>query len=298
VSRGDDTYIERRYHPFSRTPFLVGALLFVFTLLGWVGIALYAIGRFDTFASPCLLIGTGLLLVGAALPLAFARARTRRALKGWLAKNEDGLALLRAGRYADAAEIWSELVGHAKWAPAVHALLVHNLAVAILHMGRPRRAIALMEEVERSKWFTARSLTGANTNLHIAHALAHAIVGNLERAEELRNTAAEALTEGRRGATMLVDTVIGARRGTLKEPPTTESLRLAEAALMPTHVRAIPILHAFAKTKGDGGYRTAEEDGPRAEGGGLAPGDLDFLAAEWPELAAFLHAATPISGHT
>ncbi len=96
---------------------------------------------------------------------------------------------------------------------------------------------------------------------------------------------------------MLVDTVIAARRGALKEPPTTEDLRLAEAALMPTHVRAIPILHAFAKSKGDGGYRTAEEDAPRADGGGLAPGDLDFLAVKWPELAAYLH-ATPIGGRS
>jgi len=289
--RGDDIDLsDRKYRPFSRLPFFAGALLVVFTLLGWVGTALFALGDFGSFSSPCLLVAIGLLLVGLALPLAISRQRTRRALKGWLAKNEEALALLRAGRYDGAASIWDDLATKAKWAPAVHALLVHNLGVATLHMKRPKHALALMNNVIESGWFRSGALSGVNTNLGIAHALAHAIVGDLDAAERVRTEAAAGLGESRRGATMLVDTVIGARRGTLGEPPTQEALRLAEASLMPTHVRAIPILHAFAKTKGEGSYRTAEEDAPTADGGGLARGDLDFLAVEWPELAAYLEA--------
>jgi len=291
VARGDDIDPgDRKYRPFSRLPFFAGALVVVFTLLGWVGTALFALGDFGTFSSPCLLIAVGLLLVGLAVPLAVSRQRTRRALKGWLGQNEEALALLRAGRYEDATSIWDGLAQKAKWAPAVHAMLVHNLSVATLHLKRPKRALGLMKNVIDSGWFQSGALSGVSTNQGIAHALAHAIVGDVDEAERVRAEAATGLGESRRGATMLVDTMIGARRGTLGEPPTQEALRLAEASLMPTHVRAIPILHAFAKTTGEGSYRTAEEDAPAADGGGLAPGDLDFLAVEWPELAAYLDA--------
>jgi hypothetical protein len=256
-------------------------------LATWIYMAVAALMRSEV---PCLLVFVGLLLIGATTPLALGQSRARRAHKGWQGKNEEALALLRAGRYPEAADIWDTLAVSARWAPALHCLFLHNLSVAWLHLGAPDRALALMDRVSKSGWFRSAALSGVSVNLRIAHALAHAIQGDVDTAQRIRDEAVRALPEGRRGMTLLVDTMIGARRGTLGDEPTKETLRLAEASLMPTHVRAIPILYAFAKTTGDGGYRTGETEMPRAADGGLARGDLDFLAAEWPELAAYFSA--------
>ncbi len=290
VARGDETMSERAYRPISRVPFTVGALVVVTALFGWVLVAVSVLSA-GPVHSPwlCPVVLVGLLLLLAILPIAIARVRMRRGLRGWLGRNEDALARLRAGRYAEAADIWDELAHTARWAPAVHVIALHNLAVAWLHVGRPERTLSLMRSVAASGWMKSGVLASSNVSTEVSHALAHAIVGDVESAERHRAIAAHALPESRRGATMLVDAVIGARRGTLGDPPTRDALRLAESTLMPLHVRAIPLLHAFSRALGDGSYRTPGA-APQEDGGGIAPGDLDFLAVKWPELAVYLEA--------
>lgn len=291
MSRGDDIDMRAGPRPFPRRIFMLCAFGLIIVLLTWVIVAITTLlsAQLD-LGTLCPLVVTGLFLVFATFPLVLARSRSRRGLKGWLARNEEGLALLRAGRYDDAAEIWQDLAGAARWTPAVHVLMLHNLGVATLHRGRPDEAIAMMDSALDSGWIRGGPLSGTSTNVDVAKALAHAVAGDLEGAEKHRRLAGAKLPESRRGVTMLVDTMIAARRGTLGDPPTQDQLRLAEAAIMPIHVRAIPVLHAFAKTGGDGSYRSADGDAPASEGGGIAPGDLDFLAVRWPELAAYLRA--------
>lgn len=281
--------LDRRYRPYRRGPFIAAALGVLVVLVAWIAVALWVLtsGADASLGAMCSLVSVGLILVGLTGALAFHRIVTRRKAVGSFARNEDALANLRAGRAAEAAATWEELCEATRYAPLLHTLYVYNLGVAMLHHGDPERAVALMNAAKDGRWIASGALAHLRPQIETGLALCHAVLGDLDAATHHRDAARAIAGEARRAITLLASTLIAARRGTLAEPPDERELRDAEATLMPSHIRGVRLLHAFARDRGDGPHRTAEHDALDLD---VRPGELDFLASRWPELRAFLTA--------
>lgn len=208
-----------------------------------------------------------------------------------MARNEDAVALLRAGRYREAAQLWETLCASSRFQPALHTLYCSNLGSATMHLGDLPRAIALLQSASDSGWVKAPALRHLGPKLQVALGLAHALRGDLEQASAHRDAALAAVGEPQRGVTMLLDAVLATRRGDFEGVGADAQWRLAEASLTPIHLRGLRLLEAFAHEQGGGAYRSPPSE---AADLGVFPrvraGELDFLAAEWPELRAFLQA--------
>ena len=282
--------LDRRYRPYRRGPFIAAALGVLLLLLTWVVVALWVLTH-DTaevgLGGMCALVSVGILLVALTGPLAIHRVVTRRKAVGSFARNEDAVAHLRAGRAAEAAALWDELCEATRHAPLLHTLYVYNLGVATLHRGDPDRGAALMTAAKDAGWIRSGALAHLRPRIETGLALCHAVLGDLDAARRHSDAARALAGDARRALTLLADTMIAARSGTLAEPPTGDALHDAESALMPSHIRGVRLLHAFARDRGDGPHRTAEHAALDLD---IRPGELDFLAVRWPELRAFMTA--------
>jgi hypothetical protein len=89
--------------------------------------------------------------------------------------------------------------------------------------------------------------------------------------------------------TMLAEAVIAVRGGATVSFDD-EALRRAEASLMPSHIRALRLLEAFTRGRGDGSAYREGAGTEHVDAIGIHPGELDFLGAAWPELRAFMEA--------
>jgi hypothetical protein len=263
--------------------FIVLSVLFV--AFSWIALAIALVtgGEQAPTGALCSTVCFGVILVGALLPVALHRSKGRRIAARSVAENEDAAALLRVGRYAEAAEIWERLTADVRWFPHLHALYVYNLGMSSLFRGDPERALALLEAAMGSGWI-GKVYPHVVPMVENGRALAYAILGDLDRAAAHRDEAVAKVTESRKALTLLTDTLIAARRGAHLDPPSAETLRAAEGVLPPNLIRGVPLLHAFARAGGEGSYRKAEV----VETISASPGELDFLAARWPELRAFM----------
>jgi hypothetical protein len=295
MSRGDDALrLDARYRPMGPAATIGTRLAVVLLLLGWVLWTVYLLGQDEPpLGVLCATVVSGLLLVAIGLAAVFYFRGGRRAAATTLGSNDDAIALLRLGRYDEAAASWERMIGSSRRTPWVHALYCANLGVAVLHRGELDRAVSLLGTALGGGWLRHASMRHLQPQLGVSLALAHALRGDLETAATERDAIAAAVGEPRRGLTLLVDTVLAVRRGELASAdPSADDLRAAEANLMPSHVRAIRLLHAFARAIPDGSaYRTAA-GGPAAAlvPPDIRPGELDFLAARWPELRRFMEA--------
>lgn len=269
-----------QFRPWRRGPYVALVLVFLLSLIGWLMATVAVLTAADRapFGVLCSLVTGGLLLILLSLPLVVARRRARRTTAAGLVANEDASTLLRRGRPDEAARIYEDLCMEARWSPALHALYVHNYGVARLHTGDAEQAIRCMEQALSSGWFEG-PLAAHRTHAQLALALAHAVLGQRERATALRDVAVRALSPARRSASWLVDAALAARGGKALELED-DWAREAESTLMPPHVRALAALQRFAITRAGGAYR--------GDVSALDAKEHAWLAQKWPELRAFL----------
>jgi hypothetical protein len=282
----------KHLRPWRRGPYTLILSTFLITLVAFVAVAAAVVMAFGGSDDPpmgfiCGLLGVGVLLVILSLPLVVSRLRGRRRAAPTVAHNDDAIALLRAGRYDEAATLFEDLCHASRHAPALHALYVLNYGVAQLHRGRPDEAVEVIEAARASGWFApGAQLAHLGPAAEVSLALACAVRDERGRAAGLVESLNARLGEPRAGQTLLVQAVLAAREGRALELDEARQ-RAAEAVLMPAHVRALRVLEAFVRRGGDGSAyrRPGEGDAERA----LAyRGELDFLAARWPELRTFL----------
>lgn len=290
MARGDEiAVLDRRYRPLRRTHFTA------FVLLVFVGALVYIVAALYVVTAPeqpslgvlCGLLCFGLTIIGLLLPVAIQRVRARRTGSHAITRNEDANALLRAGRYEEAARLWDELCAQSRHQPAIHALFCFNLGMATLHMGSPARALTFMRAAQESGWIGSPLLRHAQAQVELGMALAHAILGDVEVANAHRERAAAQLALPRQGMTMLVDAIVTAReqrwdRVRVDGPGWTA----AEATLRPVQVRALRVLHAWALL--ETGASEEELEPWLRSVPAIRPGELDHLAVAWPELARFM----------
>lgn len=259
----------------------VGGLL---AMIAWLAAAVAVIARGpDGFrGSTPFLACAGLALI----PLVIWRGRGMQRAQGGIVRNEDALAMLRVGRYGEAATVLNELCHDARHAPALHALYVFNLGMASLYLGAIDTARALIERARASGWLGLQAFAHQGPHIALGHALCLALAGELDAARRALEEARAGLGEARRAATMLVQAVIDAREGR-EVGFDAEALRQAESCHMPAHIRALRLLEAFTRARGQGAYREDPRDGD-VGAIGIHPGELDFLGARWPEMHAFL----------
>ncbi len=229
----------------------------------------------------------GFLLITLIAPWAILRFRTRIKSIKHLAQSEEILALFRAGQYQDAAERWESLVKSGTH-PGPHAIFVYNIGMSCLHMGAFSDARVLMARAKDSGWFAVPAYRGIAPNVEAGVALLEALEGNIERAREITASLQRSVPDARKPITMLVTAICDAREG--KDVFfDARALRLAESVLMAAHVRALKLIALFSRSRAaEGAYRAAH--GEASDALDIHPGELDFLATKWPELAQFMQA--------
>ncbi|MCZ7680527.1 MAG: hypothetical protein M5U28_17890 [Sandaracinaceae bacterium] len=188
----------RHLFPWKRGPYVAVLLGAVLALLAWVIVAVSTLlsGNLDS-APLCPLVCVGLALVGVSMPAAIWRRRGMGRARTTLARNEDALAALRGGRYAEAEAIWNELCHDSRHAPALHTLYVLNLGVAWMHLGRLAQARALIERARTTGWLTSSALGHAGPQAEVGYALCLALAG---RARGRAARARDGEARPRRGA--------------------------------------------------------------------------------------------------
>jgi hypothetical protein len=120
-------------------------------------------------------------------------------------------------------------------------------------------------------------------------AAANAVAGALEAAELIQEEARRLLPEKRRGMLVLGDAFLDVRRGRHADLVARfqDEGSLAEVALSGTDQRSFCALQAFAHARLGGASSALVR--PFTEAARPAhPGELDYLAGRWPELAQFL----------
>jgi hypothetical protein len=274
----------RHLRPWRRGPYVVVLLVVLVTLLAWVVVALSSL-RDPTSGHLCPLVCVGIALIGITLPLAIRRRRGISRARVSFASNEDALALYRMGRYQAAADAWNDLCHASRHSPGLHVVYVFNLAMASLHVGRLAFARTLIERVRSSGWIGAAALRHVAPSTEVGLGLALALGGELDEARRIVDALEPRLSEARRTMTLLVRAVIDAREGR-EVSVDDDTLRAAEGTLMLAHIRALRLLSAFTRARGDAVYRESAAE----LGVDVRPGELDFLSTEWPELRAFMDA--------
>jgi hypothetical protein len=285
--------------PWPRGHYLAVLFGILLALLSWLGAAVWTLLHFRRTETPTLagLVCVGVVLIVICLPLAIARRRGLARARGLNGSNEEALAELRAGRYEEAAALLNALVLSARYAPAMHALYLHNLGMAWLHLGHLGAARTLMERALASGWLSVPVLRHVLPAVHVGRALALGLEGDLAGARAVLDALAPTLPEARKPMTMLAGAVIAVRGGGSVRFDE-EALHRAEASLMPSHIRALRLLEAFSRGRPErSAYREGAGSDP-VDAIGIHPGELDFLGAAWPELRAFLNARGLVTGES
>ncbi len=219
----------------------------------------------------------------------FALARMRR----FATENNLALGALGRGELAKAHEVF------ARWAPsrvlAVSAVARHNLGWTLMLEGRVEEAARVLEDV--AEHYRRQLIQNALLpTTRIDTALCHALLGKVDVAESWCAKSEEPVKAPSRpsfqGMRALVHAVIDCRKGHVAEAMVSLEHAWAEheATMTGETLRMMRVLRAFA---------CAAADGPRNQGlvervlGDMKPryeGELAFLGASWPEMAAFLAA--------
>ncbi len=264
---------ERHYQPMRIPgPRIIG-------FVAWIGLVMATFG--------ILFLGTPLIALIPLAPSLFLIWRLRRSIVRTNQQNQDGITLLAAGEYDDAALIFDDLSRN-RWGWS-HAVFVLNRAVVYRMEGRPQRALSLLNAVETSGRMTTRAMRPLVPNLYIETALCHGVVGNLERAASYVEQARQRLPHRGDGRLLLVEAIIWIRNGDaeLALRHMASRWRHAEGALTGASLKALRIICAFAHEQaGNSG-----SDDFRLMLAGVHPwteGELLWLTATWSEMDDFV----------
>jgi hypothetical protein len=183
-------------------------------------------------------------------------------------------------------------------APSYHALFLFFRAVAEREAGRYRGALAMLESVRRSGWFSRGGyLGGYGDALHGQIAVAHAMLEQHDRAAESLAIAQREQTAAQRGTLLLLEVLVLARAGRYHDASTriTADLEHAEQLLPARRTRLVRVLQVFCECAAGGDYRRAGVSPSLAEAVAdrTTRASLDRWAVHWPELRAFLDAHAP-----
>ncbi|MEA2752553.1 MAG: hypothetical protein QOI41_6696 [Myxococcales bacterium] len=225
----------------------------------------------------------------------FLFLRAYRQNLAFAVSQEPGRLAMAHHRFAEASARFQETLPRFAKQPPYRLAVVINVAEAELRAGRFDGAIAACAEIERSRTL----LFGSAVRIRIANlsALTYALRGDLVTAERWAGDARRRIAKnqedrfGHAAHLCLAEAAIACRRG---DP--TGAVALLDArwnelryALTADSMRVVEVIRAFAEAQG--GIRasnTVAERLVRVEP--VAPGELAYLGAEWPEMKAFLGA--------
>ncbi len=208
---------------------------------------------------------------------------------------EPGRLAMAQRRFAEASGKFQATIPQFAKQPLYRAVVVINVADAELRAGRFESAIAACAEIERSRSL----LFGSSVRIRIAtiSAMTYALRGDVTTAERWASDARRRIAKsnedriGQAAHLCLAEAVIACRRGDSIGAIALLDARWNELryALSADSMRIVEVVRAFAEAQG--GIRasnTVSERLVRVEP--VAPGELAYLGAEWPEMKAFLGA--------
>lgn len=208
---------------------------------------------------------------------------------------EPGRLAMAQRRFAEASGKFQETLPRFAKQPNYRAAVVMNVADAELRAGRFDAAIAACAEIERSRTM----LFGSGLRVRIATnmALTYALRGDFATGERWAGDARRRIAKnhedriGHAAHLCFAEAVIACRRGDPMGAVALLDARWNELryALTADAMRSVEVVRAFAEAQG--GVRasnTVAERLVRVEP--VAPGELAWLGAEWPEMKAFLGA--------
>lgn len=237
-----------------------------------------------------------LMIATAWVVLVFWLLRHRLRVPGWMKRNEAAAAMIGAGEISRAAEELDALCAEGTGMPLLHALFVFNRGVAFLHQGEYSRALSLFAAVLASKWTRTTQIPNFHGLVLGEAALALALAGDSEHAQQLRSAARQHLPETSHGRLILLDAILALRTGDHRAAAglIKQNYHQAEGQIGARGTRALRLLWAYAlERSADASH---QRDIQRLVDGAwpFQPGELEYLLGSWPELRAFLsrHAFT------
>ena len=266
-------------------------LLLTSALLGWLMVALWVITRHkDSLPLLVVVMLSGTAGLTALAPMLLRRLRGVARLGGVQRLTKQGVDHLAAGEAAEALMAFEQAARLSREVlPLWHALSVHNVGVALLRAGEPERAVALIEVAWASGAMDALMLRRQRDSLQAMRAVAYAVAGQLEEAEQALLSAQLHRSKVHPGRVMLAEGLVAARQeSALAVTELGAQWEQAERDLSPIQRRALRLLLAFMVHR-SGGPEAAITQWL----GGLQPmpaGCLDYLAVRWPELHEFMQA--------
>ena len=235
------------------------------------------------------------LPTGIVVLLAYLFLRAYGQSAAFAAAQEPGRLAMAQGRFAEASAKFQATLPLFAKQPLYRAVLVINVADAELRAGRFDSAIAACAEIERSRTM----LFGSSVRMRIAtlSAITYALRGDVAAAErwaaDARGRIAKTREDrmGHAAYLCLAEAMIACRRGDSAGAIALVDARWNELrySLNADSMRVVEVVRAFAEAQG--GVRamnTVAERLVRVEP--VAPGELAYLGAEWPEMKAFLGA--------
>jgi hypothetical protein len=241
----------------------------------WLGAQLAEHRRPDTF-----LLWT-LLWAGATASWAiYVRTRFQRGVRALL----ESQALLNAGSYEAGAECCQRILDGYRGYGGIEAPALCNLSISVYHQGDAQRAVDMLDVVERAGW--CRPGSALRVVILQNRGLYQAVLGRLDEAERCAREARSQMTGARAEATLLMlDSLLAARAGRFAD---VVALTGTSGATRRLQLRLLRLVRAWALAM-TAPEATRDEVRTLIDGAKpIAPGDLYYVAAHWPELRAFL----------
>jgi hypothetical protein len=210
--------------------------------------------------------------------------------------NEESAVALKsfaAADYRGAVAKFAELEQRYRSPGYVRTTASYNLAMALMRSGEVERALAYLTALDPT---LNRSNPALRPKAAAQIAVIHAFRGEpavadrwIAEAEARAKKLATPQVNG--GATLLARTVNAIRRGE-QEAAVRELIAGwddLEATLVGSELRPFRVLRAFATVRGEGAALGAAATAALAD---ARPGEVDWMGVEWPEMRAFLEAAS------
>ncbi len=229
------------------------------------------------------------------------------ALVGWLSwlqrktrefnvENEEALRALGRGERERAVKLFDALATRYRRPRSVQLVARYNLAWGLLQRGELARAAEVFASVDKARSLVFVSNVHYVSPLHLA--TAYALMGQLDAAARWiaeGEKRVQGVSGGRRaiaGPLELARAIVACRRGAPADAARAlETIwRELESGLTGELLRPLRLVRAFAVAQAEGVRGAGAADPLLATLRGALPGELDWLAGEWPELRAFLAA--------
>jgi tetratricopeptide (TPR) repeat protein len=204
--------------------------------------------------------------------------------------NDEAIALLQAGELAAASKLLDGVVRSCDASPALKCVWEYNRGLAHMRQGHMSTAISAFNAALGSK-SALKGIEAIITRMRCDLAICHACNGDLDAAEQAQARAHDRAAADTHGALLLMDVLIGLRRGrpafVLKDAEA--GWLRAEGSLSPHQVKALRLLSAFGHSQLPDAPAHAEHIEQMLAGvRPFRPGEFDYLVGNWPEFRAFL----------